>query len=105
MVMLVMVMGGELAAAKSRVAQVEEGGPSRFFKTLPTLPQVDALIRFSNSHISFSNSSYETQQVECIKHTLCWPATKYLFDHFAVNHPRYIMMKMRRGGREGIEIE
>ena len=25
--MLVMVMGGELAAAKSRVAQVEEGGP------------------------------------------------------------------------------
>ena len=50
--MLVMVMGGELAAAKSRVAQVEEGGQSRFFKTLPTLPQVDALIRFSNSFLS-----------------------------------------------------
>ena len=67
MVMLVMVMGGELAAAKSRVAQVEEGGQSRFFKTLPTLPQVDALIRFSNSHISFSNSSYEKCSNTCLK--------------------------------------
>ena len=30
----------------------EPGGQAAFFQTLPTLPQVDAVIRFSNTHIS-----------------------------------------------------
>ena len=29
----------------------EPGGQAAFFQTLPTLPQVDAVIRFSNTHI------------------------------------------------------